>query len=423
MKKKFSLNFILLSFFAILIIGCKKNDVDPPVTLKIIADNPSEVLRTSTVLRAKVVGTTLGENVKYGFEISTHPNMDYAVDYPYKGEIENGIIHLQISDLTKGEKYYFVAYAIDKKNITKSDIQSFNTPNTSGAYINQMEVANFDLLEFSAAVEDDGGIEIKEAGFCWSINGTPIRTKGKYIPGEIKYDKITGIISSVEPQTTYLVRAYSVYKQGNEEIVTYSNETISFKTPEITQIIIEDENFRKYILSNFDRDGNGEISKYEALSIYHINISTENISSLSGIESFINLTSLYAAGVYNMDNNTYKGELKSIDLSKNYKLTTLNIYGNKLTKLDLSQNIALNLVRCNNNELETIDLPQYSNLAFFYCQDNLLTTLNISQNKLLKHLYCTNNPMNIIYVWDDFDASNYKYFYKGEQAEYKAKKQ
>ena len=74
-----------------------------------------------------------------------------------------------------------------------------------------------------------------------------------------------------------------------------------------------DENFRKYVSENIDKDGNGKLSEGEISACKEINCSNCQISSLKGIEYFTALETLYCN-----DNN-----LSSLNLNKNIALKLL----------------------------------------------------------------------------------------------------
>ena len=64
---------------------------------------------------------------------------------------------------------------------------------------------------------------------------------------------------------------------------------------------IPDPNFKRYLVENFDKDGDGEISVVEALMVTRIFCKDERISSLKGIEAFENLVKLTCS--FNLNNS------------------------------------------------------------------------------------------------------------------------
>lgn len=208
-------------------------------------------------------------------------------------------------------------------------------------------------------------------------------------------------------------------------------------------IVFEDANFKAYMIKNFDTDGDGEISYEEALAITMIHVDTDNIESLAGIEHMANLTELNCEGPFVMSGyepEEGRGKLKTLDVSKNTKLTKLYCGFNQFSSLDLTSNVLLERLRCagndlnnldvsknteltrltaynnhlssidvsnntklevidlSNNQIKSIDISKNESLATFNCDDNLLTELDPSNNQKLTNIYCSNNNLSSINV-------------------------
>lgn len=225
--------------------------------------------------------------------------------------------------------------------------------------------------------------------------------------------------------------------------VLYPIEAFECKIDSKENIIFEDANFKAYLVANFDTDGDGEISKEEALAITMIDVDTDNIESLAGIEHMANLTELNCEGPFVMSGyepEEGRGKLKTLDVSKNTKLTKLYCGFNQFSSLDLTSNVLLERLRCagndlnnldvsknteltrltaynnhlssidvsnntklevidlSNNQIKSIDISKNESLATFNCDDNLLTELDPSNNQKLTNIYCSNNNLSSINV-------------------------
>ena len=112
---------------------------------------------------------------------------------------------------------------------------------------------------------------------------------------------------------------------------------------------IPDVNFEnKLIALGIDIDGqNGKVYNVLIYDIKALDLSGSNISSLSGIEYFENLTDL-------------------------------NCNSNNLTSLDVSNNKLLESLSCNQNKIETLDISNNKILVDLYCDHNSLTSLNVA---------------------------------------------
>ena len=173
-------------------------------------------------------------------------------------------------------------------------------------------------------------------------------------------------------------------------------------------ITIPDPVFKTCLIENYDSDGDGEISRNEALSVTSITVYTENITSLQGLEYFTNLTDLSCGILYNSWNSAGKmffvngpvnhSHLSELDLSKNINLRYLSCDGNSISKLDLSHNLQLQSVNCRLNSIDELIISKNISLAYLDCSHNRLTTLDVSKNKALESLECDNNQIKALDV-------------------------
>ena len=167
-------------------------------------------------------------------------------------------------------------------------------------------------------------------------------------------------------------------------------------------IIFEDENFKAYMVANFDTDNDGEISYEEALNVTKIEVNTDNISSLSGIEYMTNLQTLICAGTskWNSSTKTHEiyGVLKSLDISKNTKLSYLKVSCNSISSLDVSNNPSLMTLSCYGNNLSSLDISNNSKLDYLCCYFNKLSSLDVSNNLNLMTLLCSSNNISSLDV-------------------------
>ena len=182
-----------------------------------------------------------------------------------------------------------------------------------------------------------------------------------------------------------------------------------------SQIVdIPDANFKDALVNTFcvDTDGDGigdidadtnndgEIQVSEAESVFGLNLSysTNNIISLDGIESFINLELLAC----------WSNELTSLNVTQNTNLEVLICWGNQLSNLDVTQNTNLILLSCGVNQLTSLDVTQNTNLEELYCFDNQLSSLNIENgnNDNMPVMFAYQNP-NLTCIQVDDETAIY----------------
>jgi len=156
-----------------------------------------------------------------------------------------------------------------------------------------------------------------------------------------------------------------------------------------------------------------------------LDITSKNITDLTGIEDFIGLTNLdcsdnqltvlnitqnvnlvelYCSGnqltnldVTNLPNLVrlwcFSNQLSNLNVSQNSGLISLRCEDNQLTNLDTSNNLNLNVLVCEQNQITTIDISNNTGLNRFQCGNNLLTNLDVSVNSNLSYLSCEQNQI------------------------------
>ncbi|MCM1172180.1 MAG: hypothetical protein NC393_08655 [Clostridium sp.] len=211
--------------------------------------------------------------------------------------------------------------------------------------------------------------------------------------------------------------------EAEGEILVEDTLEVEANQVQINATNFPDENFRKYIKENFDKNNDDIVDDIE--NVTSIDVSWCGIYSLKGIEFFWaleeldchsnNLTSLdvskctalkdfrcHSNNLTSLDvsKNTALGhlvcgnnELTSLDVSKNTALGSLYCDYNKLASLDMSKNTALRVLLCYNNELTSLDVSKNATLKILECEYNKLTSLDVSKNTELTRLYCYNNEL------------------------------
>ena len=162
---------------------------------------------------------------------------------------------------------------------------------------------------------------------------------------------------------------------------------------DINEANFPDANFRSYVQTEFDKDGDKKLSSVEIAAVKEIIASTKGIKNLKGIEFFTALETLNCVG----------NELTELDVSKNTELTRLECWDNKLTALDVSKNTELTSLNCGFNKLTALDVSNNAKLEKLICRGETLsymklTKLDVSQNKVLKELDCYSIKMKELNV-------------------------
>ena len=197
-------------------------------------------------------------------------------------------------------------------------------------------------------------------------------------------------------------------KKGSTQVFVYMKERPSVQakcmlTVASDDVVIPDERFRQALLTAFDQDGDGEISRIEAWTVKRIFVPDLHIRSLKGIEYFENLEVLdcrynpLEPGSLDLSHNRNLrvldcsgcSSLGALDVRENTVLDSLRCTGVRLSELDVTQNTVLRYLNCYYNNISELDLSHNPELEFLSCGVNAFTTLDVTHNPRLKDLECT----------------------------------
>nr|WP_315232398.1 T9SS type A sorting domain-containing protein [uncultured Flavobacterium sp.] len=207
----------------------------------------------------------------------------------------------------------------------------------------------------------------------------------------------------------FLLIALSLFSTIKAQIVNIPDAKFKAKllAASSSNYIAMKDNYSKGIV--IDVNQNGEIEETEALLVNSLNISSSLISSLVGIEKFINLkllnsefNQLISLDVKNLNNlqtlQVYGNQLVALEVRGLTNLQSISCGKNKLTSLDLSGLTNLYTLDCYNNQLQTLDVSMLPNIFSLHCQNNLINTLDISNLSKLTGLDCSNNQLIELYL-------------------------
>lgn len=227
-----------------------------------------------------------------------------------------------------------------------------------------------------------GAVRTDELVFTLKENTTPVKREGQVMLTDVRGAVIQTLVF--------------VQEAGNYTVPTFP-----------------DANFKKYILSRYDKNGDGTLSAEEAGAVTEISYKETNpayywesgdgpVSSFEGVEALYNLTSFR----FEVFSGAFESSVSSIDLRSNKKLESVYVIDNKLaelklgglarlrsitigncsgiTSLDLSGMTALTSLSAYNTGLKTVNLtgcPQLTSLALY---GSKISFLNTAGNPLLR---------------------------------------
>ncbi|TRX35219.1 DUF7619 domain-containing protein [Flavobacterium restrictum] len=139
-----------------------------------------------------------------------------------------------------------------------------------------------------------------------------------------------------------------------------------------------------------DVNKNGEIELNEAAQVSYLELNNSEITSLLGIENFINLVTIECS------NNA----ISNLDISHLKILTDLVCDNNNLVTLTLNGATNLQNLYCQSNQLTTLNANDLLNLLTLNCSDNKLTTLSVNNLNNLQSLLCNSNAISTLNLDD-----------------------
>lgn len=184
----------------------------------------------------------------------------------------------------------------------------------------------------------------------------------------------------------------------------------NFTNLKAQSINFPDENFLEYLLlyTNIDTNKDAEIQVSEAEAYTGAFTITGNITNLTGIEYFKNLTSLTLnsakVNTLNISANKqlerlyiYKSPITKVDITSNTKLIMMDVKENNLlTQFKFGQHSQLQYASLMFNNISEIDVTNCPKLTNLFLTSNNLTSINITKNPRLSELNIASNKISVL---------------------------
>ena len=333
-----------------------------------------------------------------------------------------------LNDLKIAESCRFKSVYCQGNSLTFSDLAQFKFKSPYKFYYDRQSKIFAPRVESEAFKVDYSSEAITGTKFIW------YNIIGEVIDDESCIEPIDG-----EPGKFNINKPGAYYcelKNSRFYKLTLLAHTIAYDNTTSSEVVnIPDENFKLCLLTNKDINLNGDaqIQNDEATNFTgEINAKQKEITDLTGIEAFVNITKLDCSGNYKLkgldvSNNTLLTELncsgdfdeldvtgnilltelncsgcnlKELDISKNTQLTKLNCSGNELTRLDVSKNTALVELLCNSNDLEELNIENCESLVSVQCEYNtVLKKIRITNLPKLEIMKCKRNALLFSEMW------------------------
>ena len=343
------------------------------------------------------------EKKDYSFTISSNAIADgtyYLYPCVITG-VSNGVVQNRTVIRTLNTQYDYYLAKVKNGKVTLT-LKGTPTPEISIASVtcentNLNKLTLDDKLVLNAKFKNMGAKHTLKSRLSICTKNSEGKLSSKYksteLSKQIAYNEEVSFkhelsLSNITPGTYYATIMY--YKDWADAPNWYYPTSSSYQYEikvseggvEITKENFPDTNLRNILLQT-DLGKDGILTKSEIKGITTLTVPSRNISSLSGIEYFTELSVL----------DCHDNQLTALDVSKNTKLTTLYCFSNKLTTLDVSKNTELTELYCPFNKLTALDVSKNTKLTVLHCINNQLTALNVSKAVNLKELSCAYNKI------------------------------
>ncbi len=237
------------------------------------------------------------------------------------------------------------------------------------------------------------GVVVNGAVVTLKQDGQTDKTVTTGADGIFKFTTIpTGKISLVAAYANYITKTTPAVVSGGQDLQV----TINISADESKVTAIPDAAFEKKLIDMGLDSGpiNGSVPTYKISSVKNLSLNDSGIADVTGLQDFTALESFSCSNLY----GSSVIKLKSIDISKNTALKSLNLATNEITTLDISKNLALESIDISGNSISTLDVTKHTNLKMLSCGDNKITTLDLSNNAALQDLYVSQLALTSIDV-------------------------
>lgn len=225
---KFCITLLIIATF----ISCS-NDEDVVIKAELTTSAVTSITQTGGASGGNISSNGGGDITARGVVWSTSQNPTINDNLTVDGT-GTGNFTSSLSNLSRGTKYFVRAYATNSAGTAYGNEVNFTTDNIELATVTTTDV--IEITQTTAIsggnVTSDGGGSVTARGVVWGISQNPTINDNLTVDGT-GTGSFTSDLSSLNPATTYFVRAYATNNTGT----VYGNE-VSFTTDDIQSAIV-----------------------------------------------------------------------------------------------------------------------------------------------------------------------------------------
>ena len=224
---------LLLVLIVLNVFSCTKKEI--ALTSPIINTTEVSFLNDSTVTTGGNISSDGNSPITTrGIIWDVNPNPTIGLVSKTNDGSGIGSFNSTITNLKPATKYFLRAFATNKIGTSYGNELTFTTKSTlpKVSTSNVLQITYQSAL-FGGVTISDGGSQITEKGFVWSVNSSPTTSLKTKTISQINSSNFDFKIDTLVPDKTYYVRAYAINANGT----AYGNEMI-FKT---NKVVIGDQ--------------------------------------------------------------------------------------------------------------------------------------------------------------------------------------
>jgi uncharacterized protein (TIGR02145 family) len=194
--------------------------------LPIISTIPVDSVGKSYVRSGGIIAYDGGQPVtEYGVCWSTSPNATVDDNRTIDGSGTGTFVSI-VTGLTKNTTYYLRAYATNALGTSYGEEEIFTTLTLPAITTTVPTSITVNSAHSGGIISDDGGANVTARGVCWSIFPEPVLGVGNYTTEGSGTGIFTSIITGLQINTAYYVRAYATNSKGTGYGNQYMFETL-----------------------------------------------------------------------------------------------------------------------------------------------------------------------------------------------------